>query len=161
MGVVTPEILGSWIDELEAAPGLVRKAVEGLSQGRLDTPYREGGWTPRQIVHHIADSNMNMYIRYKLALTEDMPVIKPYNETLWSKLHDAKNASVEDSLVLLDGLHSRWVCLLRNMSMNAFKRVFVHPDSGSIQLDRGIGIYSWHTKHHTAQITEMRKRNNW
>jgi len=160
-GEITPAVLNGWISQLEDAPRQLREAVEGLSEKQLDTPYREGGWSPRQLVHHIADSNMNSYIRFKLAVTEDKPTVKPYDQTKWSELADTKKAPVEDSLILLEALHRRWVLFLRTLSKADLKRVFVHPDAGEVPLDYNVGIYAWHTRHHTAQITEMRKRNHW
>ena len=158
---ITSAVLDEWISQLEASPRLLREVVEGLSDKQLDTPYREGGWSPRQLVHHIADSNMNSYIRFKLAVTEDKPIVKTYDQTQWSELVDARIAPVEDSLVLLEALHRRWVLFLKSLSQDDLKRVFVHPDAGEVSLDYNVGIYAWHTRHHTAQITEMKKRNHW
>jgi hypothetical protein len=143
------------IDEIEATPGKVRSAVAGLSDAQLDTPYRPGGWTPRQVVHHMADSHMNSYIRTKLALTESGPAIKPYDQDRWVMLPDSA-LPVEVSLKILDGLHRRWVVLLRALSEEDFARTFVHPELGPMILDKNIALYAWHGRHHTAHILSVR-----
>ena len=147
-----------WIEQLEAAPGALRGAIAGLSADELDTAYRPGGWTVRQVVHHLPDSHLNSYIRFRLALTEDEPVIKPYQENLWAELPDARTAPVEPSLELLDALHARWTRLLRAMTDADFARTFRHPEIGLVRLDRNLGLYAWHGRHHVAQITSLRAR---
>ncbi len=140
-----------WIDEIERAPRRLREAVSGLSDEHLDTRYRN--WTIRQIVHHLADSHLNIYARFKLALTEEQPTIKPYDESRWSLLADARGADVEPSLRLLEGLHARWVYLLRSLAPDAFKRSFYHPENREVvPLWRALAYYVWHARHHTAQI---------
>ena len=158
---VTRELVTMWIKEIEDAPANLWRAVEGLEDWQLDTPYRDGGWTPRQIVHHIADSNMNSYIRFKLTMTENEPMVKTYDETEWSKLVDAHIALVGSSLELLGGLHIRWAIFLRSLSEKDLSRRFIHPDSGPIQLSMNIGAYAWHSRHHTAQIMGLRERMGW
>lgn len=150
-----------FIDDIAAAPLALRAAVSGLSNEQLDTPYRPGGWTVRQVVHHLPDSHMNAYIRFRLALTENEPTIKPYNQQLWAELSDAKTADIEMSLKLFEGLHQRWVQLLRSMRPEDFQRKFVHPESGVNVLDRTLQMYAWHGKHHVAHITSLRKRMGW
>jgi uncharacterized damage-inducible protein DinB len=150
-----------WIEDVAAAPARLRAALAGLSPEQLDTPYREGGWTLRQVAHHVPDSHMNAYIRFKLALTEADPTIKPYKEAVWAELNDTVDTPVETSLVLLEKLHERWVILLRGMSEEAWKRNFVHPEMGQVPLERSLAIYAWHGKHHVAHVTELRKRRGW
>lgn len=147
--------------DISEAPGRMRDAVEGLSNSQLDTPYRPEGWTVRQVVHHLADSHMHSYIRTKFALTQNEPSIMPYDENLWAALKDAKSGPVEPSLLLLDGLHSRWAELLESMSEADWTRKLIHPERGALQLDIMISIYAWHGRHHTAHITELRKREGW
>jgi uncharacterized damage-inducible protein DinB len=149
------------IGEIEQAPALLRAAVAGLSDAQLDTPYREGGWTVRQVVHHLADSHMNAYIRFRLALTETEPTIKPYSQDDWAKLADARSAPVEPSLRLLEGLHHRWVLLLKSLSGEDFGRTLRHPEQGVVTLDRNLALYAWHGRHHVGQINALRKRNGW
>jgi uncharacterized damage-inducible protein DinB len=149
------------IEEIEQAPVALRDAVKGLSPQQLDTPYREGGWTVRQVVHHVPDSHMNAYVRFKLALTEDEPIIKPYAEDLWAMLSDTQSTPIEVSLALLESLHTRWVELLRSLRPQDWKRTFNHPELGTVSLERNLGLYAWHGKHHIAHITELRKRMNW
>lgn len=158
---VTAEQRAQWLDELAAFPGFLKQAVAGLSQEQLDTPYRTGGWTPRQVVHHLADSHMNSYMRFRHALTEDAPVIKPYDEARWAELTDAKSGPADLSLGILEHLHARWVLLLRGFSDIEFARVFRHPERGEARLDTMLGLYAWHGRHHLAQIENLRKRNNW
>jgi uncharacterized damage-inducible protein DinB len=150
-----------WIKEISEAPQKLRLAVKGLSDSQLDTPYRPGGWTIRQVVHHVADSHMNSYIRFKLALTEDLPTIKPYDEAQWAELSDSVMLPVEISLQLLDSLHMRWVNLLKSISAEAYDRCFIHPESGIITLTRNLGFYAWHGNHHIAHITSLRARMGW
>lgn len=152
---------GSAIATLAALPETLRLAVEGLSDAQLDTPYREGGWTVRQLVHHIADSHMNAYVRIRLALTEDWPGIKPYDEKAWAELPDARTAPVPVSLDLIDGLHARWAALLRTLSGEQWERGYVHPQNGRQTIAEAAALYAWHSRHHVAHITELRKRRNW
>ncbi|MFB9325703.1 YfiT family bacillithiol transferase [Paenibacillus aurantiacus] len=161
-GAVTPEQRETWIREIEKLPAKLRLAVEGLSEEQLDTPYREGGWTVRQVVHHVADSHMNSLTRFKLALTEDQPTIKPYAEERWAELADTRTAPVELSLHLIEALHERWVLLLESLTEAEFERAFYHPESGeTVPLDRSLGIYAWHGNHHAAHITALRARKGW
>lgn len=144
--------IGSLIDQIEVLPELLIRAVEKLTKEQLDAPYREGGWTIRQLVHHLADSNMNAYIRTKLAMTEDNPTIKPYDEALWAELEDSQ-LPVEISTRLLEGLHKRWVMLLRSLSSSGLDRELIHPDIGLLTIKKLIDLYAWHGNHHLAQIT--------
>ncbi|HLA64430.1 MAG TPA: bacillithiol transferase BstA [Rhodothermales bacterium] len=149
---ITPEMRAGWIFDLAAAPAALRDAVDGLDDARLDTPYRPGGWTVRQVVHHLPDSHLNAYVRFKLALTEEAPTIKPYDEALWAELPDT-TGPVAPSLHLLDGLHARWTDLLRALPEEAWARTFVHPEHGrSLRLDSVLGMYAWHGRHHVAHI---------
>ncbi len=149
-----------FIDEIAAAPQRLRAAVEGLSEAQLDTPYRPGGWTVRQLVHHVADSHMNAYIRMKLALTEATPLLKTYEQDLWVRLPDVK-LGVETSLVLLEALHVRLAALLRAMRAEEFERTARHPEWGEIAVDFLLAQYAWHGKHHVAHVTSLRKRMGW
>ena len=143
-------------------PGNLRNAVAGLSRDQLETPYRPGGWTVKQVAHHVPDSHMNAYCRFKLALTEDEPTIKPYNESAWAELADSRRVPIEVSLALLDGLHFRWVALLRSMEPADFRRGLRHPEHGKVlTLDQMLGLYAWHGRHHVAHITALRKREGW
>lgn len=149
------------IATIAGLPAQLRKAVAGLSDKQLDTPYREGGWTLRQTVHHIADSHINSFCRFKLALTEDEPpTIRPYHEERWAELVDSK-LPVEVSLAIVDGVHQRWVAMANAMSDEDFGREFVHPETGNWTLERVLGLYAWHSLHHTAHITSTRERNGW
>lgn len=158
---VTPETLRTFIDDIEAAPARLRKSVEGLSQQQLDTQYRPEGWTVRQVVHHMPDSHLNSYMRFRLALTEDEPLIRTYHEDKWAELADAKSGPVELSLDLFESLHQRWVILLKSMGPAEFQRKLRHPNLGLISLDTMLGIYGWHGRHHTAHITTLREREGW
>lgn len=149
------------IERIEAAPARMRAAVAGLNEEQLDTPYRPDGWTVRQVVHHVPESHLNAYTRFKLALTEDVPVIKPYFEDRWAKLDDARQAPIALSLDLLDALHGRWVWFLRSLKPDDWKRTFRHPELGVVTLDKNIALYAWHGQHHVAQITSLRERNGW
>jgi len=149
------------IDEIAHAPSNLRSAITGLSAQQLDTPYRPGGWTVRQVVHHVPDSHMNAYIRFKLALTEDEPAIKPYAEDRWAQLPDSRTTPVEVSLALLDALHDRWVRLLSSLTTDDWKRTFRHPELGVMNLERTLALYAWHGRHHAAHITSLRKREGW
>ncbi len=150
-----------WIDEIAAAPAALRSAVAGLSDEQLDTPYRPGGWTVRQVVHHVPDSHMHSYIRLRLALTEADPLIKPYAEDRWAELPDARTAPVEISLQLLDALHDRWVRLLRSLKNEDWPRTFRHPERGTVTLEKNLALYAWHGRHHVAHVTNLRQRNRW
>lgn len=149
------------IATIEATPRKFRDAVRGLSDAQLDTPYRPDGWTVRQLVHHVPDSHMNAYIRFKLALTEHEPTIKPYAEALWAQLPDSRTTPVETSLTALDATHERWMHVLRAMQPADFSRTLMHPENGVMTLDQLLAMYAWHGPHHTAHITELRKRNGW
>jgi len=160
-GVATDEQRQKFIDDIASTPARVRAAIEGLSPEQMETPYRPDGWTVRQVVHHLADSHLNSYVRFRLALTEDEPTIKPYHEDLWADLPDARTAPVEVSLALLEALHERWVLLLRSLKAEDFARSFRHPDLGLVSLDKNLGLYSWHGRHHVAHITSLRERQGW
>lgn len=149
------------IQDIEALPAHLRAAVAGLDPLHLDTPYREGGWSIRQMVHHVPESHMNSYIRFKLALTEDNPTIKPYDEALWAKLPDASSAPIYLSLDLTDALHQRWVLVLRAMTDRDFERTYCHPENGIHKLDAILCLYAWHGRHHVAQIVATRKHYGW
>jgi uncharacterized damage-inducible protein DinB len=149
------------IQILRDLPQALRTAVAGLDDAQLDTPYRDGGWTVRQVVHHIADSHGNSFFRFKWALTEDWPTIKPYNEAEWAKLADSTALPVEASLELIAPLHARWVALLESLSTDDFKKGYSHPDSGRQDLAKALAIYAWHSLHHTAHITNLRARQGW
>lgn len=149
------------IASLAALPENLRSAVYGLSEEQLNTPYREGGWTVRQLIHHIADSHMNAYVRTRLALTEDWPVIKPYNQKLWAELEDARTFPVQVSLELLEPLHRRWVALLQSLSGADWQRGYTHPEQGRTNLLQMLAVYEWHSRHHVAHITELRKSKGW
>ena len=146
---------------LEALPARFRSLVSGLADPHLDTPYRPGGWTVRQVVHHVPESHMNAFVRFKLALTEDNPTIKPYEEDRWVRLPDVPKAPVAASLALLDALHERWVVLLESLKDADWKRPLVHPESGPMSLDYLLQLYAWHGAHHTAHITGLRNRSGW
>jgi hypothetical protein len=158
---VSAEERSRHIETIAAAPALLRQAVQGLTEEQLNTPYREGGWTLRQVVHHLPESHMNSYIRFKLALTEDTPVVKPYDEDAWGKLGDVRVAAPEVSLRLLESLHERWVVLLRGLEEADWQRQFRHPEIGLIALDRNLALYAWHGRHHIEHITSLRERKGW
>jgi DinB superfamily len=153
--------LPALIEDIAALPAQMRSAVAGLAPEQLDTPYRPGGWTVRQTVHHVADSHMNSFVRLRLALTESEPTIRPYEQQLWAELADTRTAPVDLSLQLIDSLHARWVILLKSMRPDDFSRTFRHPELGLVRLDSNLALYSWHGKHHTAHITRLRERMNW
>ena len=157
----TPALRQQAIEIIAGTPAKLRSAVEGLSPVQLDTPYRDGGWTVRQVVHHVPDSHINAYIRLRLALTEEQPTIKPYDENQWAQLHDAKTGPIEMSLALLDAVHDRWVRLLRSLGPVDWKREFRHPEMGVVSLEKNLALYAWHGKHHVAHVTELRKRLGW
>lgn len=158
---VSPAKRESWISDIAAAPAELRAAVQGFNESQFDTPYREGGWTVRQLVHHVPDSHLNAYVRFKLALTEDNPTIKPYEESLWAKLPDTSGTQVGVSLMLLEALHRRWVVLLKAMQESEWSRTYVHPEDGTLRLDYILGMYAWHGKHHIAHVTSLRERMGW
>lgn len=160
-GPPTPEQTRQFLDDVEQTPARLRAAVAGLSDRQLDTPYRDGGWTVRQVVHHVPDSHMNSYIRCKLALTEENPTIKPYMEDLWAELPEARTAPIEISLSLLENLHRRWMLLLHNLKPDDWKRTFRHPELGPMPLEKNLALYAWHGKHHVAHIAVLRERMGW
>jgi uncharacterized damage-inducible protein DinB len=147
--------------QLAEAPDRLRAAVAGLSASQLDTGYREGGWTARQVVHHLADAHLNWYVRVRLALTEDQPTIRPYDEVRWAELQDARESPVELSLQLFDGLHGRWVRLFESLAPADWARRFLHPERGWLTIESILPVMAWHCRHHTAHITELRKRMGW
>jgi uncharacterized damage-inducible protein DinB len=149
------------LNDIAQTPEKLRTAVKGLSDAQLDTPYRSDGWTVRQVVHHVPDSHLNAYIRFKLALTEDEPTIKPYAEQRWAELADTKATPIEVSLTMLDSLHDRWVRLLHSLKSEDWKRTFRHPEQGLVTLDKSLAMYSWHGRHHVAHITSLRTREGW
>ena len=149
------------IDQVAAAPAQFRRAVAGLTPAQLDTPYREGGWTVRQVAHHVPDSHMNAYLRFKFGLTEDSPAIKTYEEKDWAKTPEVAATPVDVSLALLDALHARWVMLLRAMTPQQFERTLKHPEMGPTSLDTMLALYAWHGRHHTAHVTSLRERMGW
>jgi uncharacterized damage-inducible protein DinB len=157
----TPETRNRHIDRIAVTPSAMRAAISGLTQDQLDEPYRDGGWTVRQVIHHVPDSHLNAYIRFKWALTEEAPTIKPYDEGAWAKLKDSELTPVDVSLTLLESLHARWTALLTSLRAEDFQRKFNHPDSGSHDLDWMLGLYSWHGNHHVAHITGLRERMKW
>jgi DinB superfamily len=140
------------IDIIEQTPATFRSLVIGRSEGQLDTPYRPGGWTVRQVVHHVPDSHMNAYIRMKFAITEDAPAIKAYDEAKWAELPEARTGPAEMSVALLEALHRRWVMFLRALGDADFSKVYVHPELGRVTLDEAVALYAWHSRHHTAHI---------
>jgi uncharacterized damage-inducible protein DinB len=158
---VSAQELATFIDQIAEAPAQLRAAISGLSDSQLDTPYRPGGWSVRQVAHHVPDSHMNSYVRFRLALTEDEPVIKPYEEKRWAELADARTLPVEPSLTLLEALHARWVPLLRSLSDSDWKRTFRHPELGLVSLENNAALYAWHGRHHVAQVTALCERMGW
>ena len=160
-GEISPSDRERFIREIAETPAQLRAAVKGLSDAQLDTPYRPGGWTLRQVVHHIPDSHVNSYVRFKLASTEDNPTIRTYEEQLWAELPEAKSGPVGMSLDLLDALHVRWVAHLRNLGPKDFARAFVHPELGPVPLDKALALYAWHGRHHVAHVTSLRTRQGW
>ena len=148
------------IETIAATPARLRDAVRGLTPEQIETPYRPGGWTVRQVVHHVPDSHLNAYIRFKLALTENEPTIKPYDESEWAKLADIR-VPLETSLALLDAVHERWVAILQAMTSADFERMLVHPETGRQRLDQMLALYAWHGPHHTAHVTTLRQRMGW
>jgi uncharacterized damage-inducible protein DinB len=160
-GSLTEQQKSRFLDDVEQTPARLRAAVQGLSEKQVDTPYRDGGWTVRQVVHHVPDSHMNSYVRIKLALTEDEPTIRPYMENLWAELPEAKTAPVELSLALLEFLHKRWNLTLRAIQPEQWKRTFRHPELGTMNLEKALALYAWHGRHHVAHVTALRERMGW
>ncbi len=158
---VTPATRQQHIEQIASAPAHLRAAVTGLADAQLDTPYREGGWTVRQLVHHVADSHINAYCRVRLALTEEAPMVKTYEESRWAALPDAASAPVDVSLALLDALHDRWVRLLQTLTPEQFARAVQHPQWGAMTLDWLLQMYAWHGRHHTAHVTTLRSQRGW
>jgi len=150
-----------WTRKIESLPGQLKDSIEGLDEEQLDTPYRPGGWTVRQLIHHLADSHMHAYIRMRLALTEENPSVKTYDQDAWAALADAKSAPVEPSLSVIDGLHARWGQLLHSLASSDFKRTVQHPEMGQVELDLILQIYAWHGDHHVAHILALRRRQAW
>lgn len=160
-GPLTDRQRRAFIDQIEEAPARLREAVASLSEDQLDTPYRPDGWTVRQVAHHIPDSHLNSYVRFRLALTEEAPTIKTYREDRWAELADARSSPIELSLSLLDALHKRWVVLLRAMTSDDFGKSFMHPELGEVSLDKNVSLYAWHGRHHIAHITSLCDRMGW
>jgi uncharacterized damage-inducible protein DinB len=158
---ITPELRNTYISQIEETPLRLRAAVAGLTDEQVETPYRPGGWTVRQVVHHLPDSHLNSYMRFKLAATEDQPMIRTYHEDRWADLSDARTAPLDVSLDLLDTLHRRWVLFLRSLTEQDLQRSFQHPDWGNVSLDKAIAMYAWHGRHHVAHITSLRDRMGW
>lgn len=158
---LSPDQRCAAIDAIAAAPGHMRAAVRGLSDEQLDTPYRPGGWTVRQVVHHVPDSHLNAYVRMKLGLTEDRPDVKAYDENAWAALEDSRTTPIETSLTLLDAVHDRWVRVMRSMAPSDFARTITHSENGPMTLDHVVALYHWHSLHHVAHITRLRARNGW
>jgi len=158
----TPEVRAAWIAEFARAPAALREAIAGLTPPQLATPYREGGWTPIQVVHHLVDSHVNTYVRFKQALTADAPAVSDYDENAWAEMADARSTSgIETSLKLLEAMHARFVTMMRAMREEEWARTYVHPRHGARRLDRTLGIYAWHGRHHVAHITALRQRMGW
>lgn len=156
--VITTILLKEWIATLETFPDLIQKEVESLSYQDLNNRYRPAGWTIKQVVHHCADSHINSFIRFKLALTEEKPTIKPYNEAMWAELIDTKEMPIDSSLAIIKGIHQRWVVLLKNLSIKDLQRTFIHPETKrEISLQTNIGIYAWHCQHHLNHIVNAKK----
>lgn len=158
---ITPEKRQQAIAAIRETPARLRAAVTGLTSDQIETPYRDGGWTVRQVVHHVPESHMNAFVRFKLALTEDKPTIKPYEEDLWVKLPDIPRVPIETSLTLLDALHQRWIAILESMTAAQFSRPLIHPQHGEVQLDWMLQLYAWHGRHHTAHVTALRSAKGW
>ena len=159
--MMTDALRREYIETIAAMPAKLRAAVAGLNPQQLETPYRPGGWTVRQVVHHLADSHMNAFCRVKLALTEEQPTIKPYNEARWAELADTTAVAHEVSLQLLDALHQRWTTLLRALKPADFGRTLSHPERGLMTLDDVVALYAWHSRHHVGHITALRARSGW
>jgi hypothetical protein len=151
----------AFIHDIAGAPAALREAVAGLDEAQLDTPYRPGGWTVRQVVHHVPDSHMNAYIRLKLALTEDRPTVKPYDEARWAELADVRRARLETSLTLLETVHERWVLVWKSLGPDDWNRTLLHPARGTTTIDELLASYAWHGRHHVAHVTSLRQREGW
>ncbi len=160
-GTLTTDQKKQYLNDIQQTPAQLRAAVAGLSEQQLNTPYREGGWTVRQLAHHVPDSHMNAYIRFKLALTENEPTIRPYMEDRWAELPESKQEPIEVSLALLDSLHQRWAMVLRNIADADWKRNFRHPEMGLLSLEKTLALYSWHGRHHVAHVTSLREKMGW
>jgi hypothetical protein len=158
---LTGEDRSALIDEIAALPGKLRAALSGLTREQLDTPYRAGGWTLRQVVHHLPDSHANAYIRFKRAATEHEPEVTGYDEAAWAELPDGRGEDVETSLILLDALHRRWAFFLRSLPAAGFARAYRHPEMGPVALDTAVQLYAWHGRHHVAHVTGLRERRGW
>lgn len=158
---ITDEQVAAWIDRIEALPAQLRRLVEPLTKKQLETRYREGGWTVAQVVHHLADSHMNSFVRFKWALTEEEPTIKAYHEDRWAELGDYQRVPIPLELQFIECLHAKWVALLRSLRNEDLLRAFVHPDSGRVPLATNVGIYAWHGEHHLAHITGLARRSGW
>jgi hypothetical protein len=159
---VSEQDLANWIYTVKQFPAKLQSAVKKLTNAQLDTPCRDGGWTVRQVIHHMADSHMNSYIRFKLALTEDNPTIKPYHEDRWAELPDAKTGDIEMSLMMIESLHTRWVFMLRNIQPSEWSRTFFHPErKTSMRLDTTLALYAWHCDHHLTHVTNLKERMKW
>ncbi len=156
-----PSIRAEQIETLRQLPDNLREVTAGLSDAQLDTPYREGGWTVRQVVHHLADSHANAYIRYRLALTEDWPTVKPYDEAAWAELADCRKLPIDVSMAIIAGMHARWVALLESLSEEDFQKGYNHPEHGKQALSTVLAMYAWHARHHTAHIASLRARQGW
>lgn len=160
-GAPTEETRKIFIEQIAEAPARLHAAVKSLNERQLNTPYRPGGWTVRQVAHHLPDSHLNSYVRFKLALTEDDPLIKPYAEDRWAELADTKETPIEVSLSMMESLHNRWVRLLRSLTSDDWKRTFRHPELGSVSLEKSLALYAWHGRHHVTQITSLKEREGW
>lgn len=159
---ITSVDISKWISDIENFPNKLEELVNNLSENQLNTPYRDGGWTVRQTIHHCGDSHVNSYIRFKWTLTENQPIIKAYYEDRWARLLDTKEAPIELSLQFIRALHAKWTYLLKGLSNDELNKIFIHPESGdSVSLKENIGIYAWHCNHHFAHIENLLKRKNW
>jgi hypothetical protein len=157
-----PASVREWRHDLADLPSRVRDAIRGLNQAQLDTPYREGGWTIRQTVHHLADSHVNAYVRFRLALTEADPTIRPYDEALWAELPDARTMPVGVSIELLSGLHARWIALIDTFRADEWQRTYIHPEQHrAVPLWQATALYAWHCRHHVAHINHLRGEKGW
>lgn len=167
IGIYEPQPFSSqqkrlWLQDIQFLPGLIENAIENLDEAQLNTPYRDGGWTLKQVVHHVADSHMNAYIRFKLGLTEDNPTIKPYEEARWAELRDVEDVPINISITLLYALHTRWHKAILHLTDQEWQRTVVHPEhKKEMTLWHLLGMYAWHGKHHAAHITSLRERKGW